>query len=771
MTQGIHQALTVAPPIPHYIEDIILDKSAGNWTTWQNAVLACLTVVGLQGYVTGTIPCPDPAVDLTSARNWHTNDRAVVSFLGFMVSRSEQPFVMDHAAAGAKAVWDALLARHFDAGAQIRLIHEAFSVRYGAESPAATSARIDELVARIFALGPISSKTLVSAVMVNAVQGDIDNLSGVRPQPSTSKQPQHNPNVHRNRVSPEQNAISAITVEASTVQHELSPAVAAFLQNSWTDEAEWIRLLELLFQALGRIDAIPIASEWDRAIAAKQEVIAEVQILRTKLETSETNAAVAEEPHDEGEQDGLAAIATEMSNVQTQLAPAVADYLQQEPDERQRARLIELLVQTLVRLDNTSMHLDWEEGRIKRKRAVDEVLRLLNTLEWSPASEPSAAPTALTHIISGPEQDMIAVIAAELSNVQNVLAPAVATFPRSAALPDAERERRHLSRLLFETVERLDATRINLDWEQARKERRNAVREAETLQSKLDGLPTCTEEQDAITKIASERSKIQFLLFPAVTSYLGNPTNLKEQLRLSELLLQALERLDGFTLESAWDQARMERKEVVNEVQRLQDRLTQASPTKTDEEKKALHLITSQRSHIQFLFTPAVKSFLDKPTEKERARLSELFLQTLRRLDAMSIPLEWDEVRQARRDAVLELQKLQDMCNPPPPPAQVYEEPNAIAAIASQRSKIQNELAPAVFLFVRTFQPSALPTSPGAQKPNEKERLRLSELSLRFLESLDAVAVESGWDEARRDRKSAVGEVQKLQDMLDVWGL
>ncbi|KAJ7446217.1 hypothetical protein B0H11DRAFT_389923 [Mycena galericulata] len=444
MTQN--PALPVADPIPHCLAaDLILDKAAGNWITWQKAVLACLTVVGLEGYVTGSVPCPDPASDPAGARNWQTNDRAVVSFLTFMVSRSEQPFVAGHASAGAKAVWDALVARHFDPSPQIRLIREAFGVRYGGEPAAATSARIDVLATRIFALGPISKATLVSAMMVNAVQGDFSNLAEAGARASSSKQPQTS--------TAEQNAIAAITNEASTVKHELSPAVTAFVQNPSTNEAEWTRLLELLFQVLGRVDAIPLAPEWDRANAARQNVLADIQLLQNMLETSESNAAPDGENAQprrvsEGEQNGLAAVATEMANVQAELAPAVTEYLQQqEPDPRQRTHLIELLVQTLVRLDGTSMHLDWEEGRTRRKRAVNEVLRLLNTLEWSPVSEPSPGHTlpTHTHTISPEEQGMIDVIAAELSNVQNVLAPAVATFPRSSALQTAQKERKYLS--------------------------------------------------------------------------------------------------------------------------------------------------------------------------------------------------------------------------------------------------------------------------------------------------------------------------------------
>ncbi|KAJ6594055.1 hypothetical protein B0H19DRAFT_1246768 [Mycena capillaripes] len=667
MTQN---TLTIATPIPHQLATEVLDKSAGNWSVWEKRILSCLTLVGLEGYLIGAVPCPDPAADPVGARNWHMNDRAVVSFLTLKASRSEQEYIAACAAAGAKAVWDALVARHFDATLQIRLIREAFSVRYGAEPPAVTSARIDALATRILALGPINKATLVSAVMVNAVQGDLENFAGERQRTFASTQ---SANIAS---SAEQAAISAITAELSILRHELSPAVSAFLQSAQgSNEAEWMRLLELLFQVLGRLDSISTQG-WDRASLAKQNAIAEVQRLQNELESSAPANTTTGTEHtlaprvSEAEQEAMAVITAEMTKVRNELAPAVAKYLQQEPDGGQRSTLIKLLAQSLVRLDGTIMQPDWE-SKLERRRAVEEVLRLLNTLGWIPALSADASSST-----SKEEQDLLAAIAHELANVRNVLAPAVATFPRSGPQPNDEKERRDLSRMLFDTVQRLDLMQV-ANWEQARSERKNAVRAIEKLQNQLDALPSCTEEQDAINTIAAERSKSQFLLFPAVTAYLGNP-NEKERSRLSELLFQALERLDGVLLQAEWGKARRERKDAVNEVQRLQDNVTAAAPpprtarfaqtvppvqsalpAQTQEEDKARTLLMGERSKIQYLLSPAVRFFLEKPSEKERARLSELLLQSLERLDG--IPMESEASRQDRRAAVIEVQKLQDM--------------------------------------------------------------------------------------------------------------
>ncbi|KAJ7045672.1 hypothetical protein C8F04DRAFT_444407 [Mycena alexandri] len=667
MTQN---TLPLATPIPHYLATEVLDKSAGNWAVWEKTILSCLTLVGLEGYPIGDVPCPNPATDPSGATNWRTNDRAVVSFLILKASPVEQQYIAIHAAAGAKAVWDALLTRHSGATLQIRLIHEAFGVRYGAEPPTVTSARIDALATRIFALGPINKATLVSAVMVHAVQGDLENFAGERRRASTSKQSQQD----AGRSSAEQAALSAIMAELTILERELSPAVSDFLQaTQGSSEEEWTRLLEQLFQVLGRLDAVSIAPTWIQATAAKASALAELQRLQSKMENSTPATPTAESRStqtplaSEAEKSAIASIATEMTKVHHEFAPAVVSYLQRDPDAKQRSSLIEVLAQSLARLDAIVMQPDWE-GKFHRSRAIEEVLTLLNTLGWLPAL--NTTPPS-NHNISKAEQVSIALIVSEVANVQNVLAPAVATFPRSNPQPGDEKERRDLSKLLFETVQRLEATHINLDWERARNERTRLLRAVQKLKSELDTLPACTEEQVAIDKIAAEQSKIQLLLFPAVTAYLGNPTE-KERLRLSELLFQAIERLDEFTLPSEWERARTERREAIHEVQRLHDNLAPPIPARNSSspqapqlqdktEENAATLVRNERSRIQYLLAPTIHFFSQKPNAKERTRLSELLIQALERLDGIVMEPEWEACRQSRRTAVHEVQKLQDI--------------------------------------------------------------------------------------------------------------
>ncbi|KAJ7783340.1 hypothetical protein B0H16DRAFT_1447443 [Mycena metata] len=86
-------------------------------------------------------------------------------------------------------------------------------------------------------------------------------------------------------------------------------------------------------------------------------------------------------------------------------------------------------------------------------------------------------------------------------------------------------------------------------------------------------------EQAVISTIQSELANVRAELSPAVDSLLASSTpgpqtpKPKEHIRLSELLLQALLRLDAITTDGEWDMARRERKAAVKEVQALLDRL------------------------------------------------------------------------------------------------------------------------------------------------------------------------------------------------------
>ncbi|KAJ7924970.1 hypothetical protein B0H13DRAFT_2315034 [Mycena leptocephala] len=85
-------------------------------------------------------------------------------------------------------------------------------------------------------------------------------------------------------------------------------------------------------------------------------------------------------------------------------------------------------------------------------------------------------------------------------------------------------------------------------------------------------------EQAIISTIQTELATVREELSPAVDHLLASAAakqtpRPKEHIRLSELLLQSLLRLDAIVTDGEWDTARKERKAAVKEVQALLDRL------------------------------------------------------------------------------------------------------------------------------------------------------------------------------------------------------
>lgn len=80
-------------------------------------------------------------------------------------------------------------------------------------------------------------------------------------------------------------------------------------------------------------------------------------------------------------------------------------------------------------------------------------------------------------------------------------------------------------------------------------------------------------EASTIEVIQSELANVRGTLEPSVDAFLRTPTVDVEHTRLGELLLQALLRLDAINIDSAWAEARRERKSAVRAVQGVLDRL------------------------------------------------------------------------------------------------------------------------------------------------------------------------------------------------------
>ncbi|KAJ6587073.1 BAG domain-containing protein [Mycena vulgaris] len=91
--------------------------------------------------------------------------------------------------------------------------------------------------------------------------------------------------------------------------------------------------------------------------------------------------------------------------------------------------------------------------------------------------------------------------------------------------------------------------------------------------------PAAPVQQEAvISTIQAELAHVRAELSPAVDQLLASHQHTpktKEHIRLSELLLQSLLRLDSITTDGEWEAARKERKAAVKEVQALLDSLDQ----------------------------------------------------------------------------------------------------------------------------------------------------------------------------------------------------
>ncbi|CAL1707697.1 unnamed protein product [Somion occarium] len=117
--------------------------------------------------------------------------------------------------------------------------------------------------------------------------------------------------------------------------------------------------------------------------------------------------------------------------------------------------------------------------------------------------------------------------------------------------------------------------------------------------------------------------------------------------------------------------------------------------------------------------------------------------------------------------------------------AQRRTEETTISQIRTELDKVRQNLQPDVDSFLSTLKPpQAAPTSPtttdspqpahvgnaiSGKKPKEmeQEHARLGELLLQSLLRLDAINAEGEWEDARKERKGAVREVQSLLDRLD----
>jgi hypothetical protein len=159
----------------------ILDKNANNYAAWSRHVVRILQLSsGLDQYLDGSLPAPDPHYEPRAHHNWKLNNAAIQAFLFLKCASSEHQFIED--CTTAEKIWNTLKTRHIHQGpmTQVTLIQEALSVRYSSSVPfAETSLILQNLNRRIWDMGTPTSEGFLCILMLLALSAD-DSLSPVR---------------------------------------------------------------------------------------------------------------------------------------------------------------------------------------------------------------------------------------------------------------------------------------------------------------------------------------------------------------------------------------------------------------------------------------------------------------------------------------------------------------------------------------------------------------------------------------------------------------
>ncbi|KAF5370742.1 hypothetical protein D9758_001944 [Tetrapyrgos nigripes] len=94
-------------------------------------------------------------------------------------------------------------------------------------------------------------------------------------------------------------------------------------------------------------------------------------------------SAVPEPTLHKSEQSTISSIHDQLNLLRTTLLPSLEDFTQAPQSDKEHARLSELLLQSLLRLDAVSADPEWEHARKERKAAVKEVQGFLDRLDES----------------------------------------------------------------------------------------------------------------------------------------------------------------------------------------------------------------------------------------------------------------------------------------------------------------------------------------------------------------------------------------------------
>ncbi|CCM06824.1 uncharacterized protein FIBRA_09127 [Fibroporia radiculosa] len=168
-------------PSAFYANDLILDKSSGNWIEWRTWILRSLATCGLAGYLKGAAKAPDEDGDPFNYSTWYSNDRMARSFLALKSGPWERKFFEDHETRDSTAAvtWTALCHCHNNEGAyaQLLLLKEFFSFRFvRGESYLDLAHRMANFCEHIFKIGLPTEDALLCLGLLHTMSGDLEHL-------------------------------------------------------------------------------------------------------------------------------------------------------------------------------------------------------------------------------------------------------------------------------------------------------------------------------------------------------------------------------------------------------------------------------------------------------------------------------------------------------------------------------------------------------------------------------------------------------------------
>jgi hypothetical protein len=154
-----------------------LSLSKDNWPKWSQKIMEVMEMSELDEYLDGSVPEPDAAVDPASFKNWKGNNKKLIGFLKANVDDGEKSFLTTD---NAHTAWTNLVDRHEKQGpiTQVRLIQEVLSISYPKDVAvwSATTDRIRDLCARIFAQAVPTQDVLFMVAMLGALEREADHI-------------------------------------------------------------------------------------------------------------------------------------------------------------------------------------------------------------------------------------------------------------------------------------------------------------------------------------------------------------------------------------------------------------------------------------------------------------------------------------------------------------------------------------------------------------------------------------------------------------------